>query len=99
MQIGFKDSIDPTIEYQLINCGGGLLETYSLGTKTGAYPIGEIAMRSIEGKIEFLSDDRAQQLVQSYCDNVIRIRTEPMRQVLDRQRFFVKFRGAARRWQ
>ena len=99
MQIGIKDTIDPTLEYQLINCGGGLLEIYSLGTKTGAYTIGEIAMRSIEGKIEFLSDDRAQQLVKSYCDNVIRIRTEPMRQALNREPFFIRSREAARRWQ
>ena len=62
MRVYQTHELDRTLDFQLVDCGGGLLETYALGLKTGSFVIGEIAIRNIAKKIEYLTDDRAQQL-------------------------------------
>ncbi len=74
-----KDQIDPDLDYQIVDCGAGLLESYSLGRKTGSYQIGEIAIRNIRNKIAFLAEDQAQRLVQDYCSEAQRIRSFNLR--------------------
>ena len=82
MPIYHRDQVDPSLDHQLVDCGGGLLETFAVVEKTGSFQIGEIALRTIQAKIEYLSDDRVQQLVQSYCDDAALIRAEQIRQRL-----------------
>jgi hypothetical protein len=79
MRVYQKHELDRTLDFQLIDCGGGLLETYALGERTGSFIIGEIAIKNIASKIEYLTDDRAQQLVQSYCQNAARVRAEKIK--------------------
>ena len=76
MRVYQTHELDRTLDFQLVDCGGGLLETYALGLKTGSFVIGEIAIRNIAKKIEYLTDDRAQQLVQSYCQNAAQARAK-----------------------
>ncbi len=75
MHVDRVGEFDPNLDFQLIDCGGGLLEVYTLGQKTGESQIGEIAMRNIKATIVDLPDDQGQQLVQSCCDTASRMRT------------------------
>ncbi len=57
MHVDRVGEFDPNLDFQLIDCGGGLLEVYALGQKTGEFQIGEIAMRNIKATIVDLPDD------------------------------------------
>ena len=74
MRIYKKTEIDPDLDYQLVDCGGGLLEIYTLGNRTASIAIGEIAIRNIKSRIEYLSENRALELVKSYCNTAVRVR-------------------------
>lgn len=73
--------LDLLMDYQLIDAGGGLLETYALGKKTGSFQIGEIAMRNIKSRIDFLNDFEVQKLIQGYCDMAHRLQTKDITRI------------------
>ena len=81
MLIYDKTEVDPDRDYQLVDCGGGLLEIYALGKRTGSFTIGEIAIRNIKTRIGYLSEDFALELVKSHCDTVASVRRRLMRQL------------------
>jgi hypothetical protein len=81
MVIYNKTEIDPNLDYQLLDCGAGLLEIYTLGKRTASFSIGEIAIRNIKSRIEYLSEDRALELVKSYCDTAARVRSTIIQQL------------------
>jgi hypothetical protein len=73
MRIVPIDELNLNADYQLVN-GGGLREIYALGRKTESHYIGELAMRTLAVALENLDDNRAQQLVLSYCYTAARLR-------------------------
>ena len=73
MRIVPIDEQNLNADYQLVNGGRGLLEIYAFGRKTESY-IGELAMRTLAVALENLDDNRAQQLVLSYCNTAARLR-------------------------
>jgi hypothetical protein len=74
MHIYDKVEIDTDLDYQLVDAGGGLLEVYQLGAKANSFPIGEVAMRNLKSQVDRLSEWRAQQLIQEYCDTAAQLR-------------------------
>jgi hypothetical protein len=68
------DELNLNADYQLVNGGRGLLEVYALGRKTESHYIGELAMRTLAVALENLDDNRAQELVLSYCNAAARLR-------------------------
>jgi hypothetical protein len=73
MEIEGKDKLDRSRDFQLLNCGEGVLETCALGRKTGSYQLGEVVIRNIQKLLTELNDHGAQLLIQSYCDNAGRM--------------------------
>ena len=74
MRIVPIDELNLNADYQLVNGGRGLLEVYALGCGTESHYIGELAMRTLAVALENLDDNRAQQLVLSYCNTAARLR-------------------------
>lgn len=68
MRVFPSTQIDPLNAFQPVDAGGGKLEIYARGIRKGTYQVGEAVIKYIDSRIEFLTDDRAQQLVQSYCE-------------------------------
>ena len=73
MRIVPIDELNLNADYQVVN-GGGLREIYALGRKTESHYIGELAMRTLAVALENLDDNRARQLVLSYCNTAARLR-------------------------
>jgi hypothetical protein len=90
MRVYQEHELDTTLDFQLVDCGGGLLQVYALGEKTGSFVIGEVAIKNIANKIEYLTDDRAQRLVQKYCQNATQARAEQIKN--DGPRVYPKLR-------
>jgi hypothetical protein len=80
MRIFDQHSIDRSLDYQLIDCGNGILEIYALGLKKYSLPLGEPAIRKLEKQIVAMNDYQAQELVQTCYDNSLRLREQRQNQ-------------------
>lgn len=76
MRIFRKQYLDPSLDFQLIDCGDGRLAVYTLGRNTDTLALGEVAIRKIEHEIADMNDSQAQVLIQRYYEEAMRLRAQ-----------------------
>ena len=76
MHISNQHSVDRSLDYQLIDCGNGILDIYALGLKKYSLPLGEPVIRKLAKEIEAMNDLQAQELIQIHYGNSLRLREQ-----------------------